>query len=121
MKSICFTGHRKISEDTKTLSQKLYKKLEKAINDGVTDFYAGGAIGWDTLAAFTVIELRKNYPYIKLHLVIRAVESQVRKWKETDTDYLLAQRNEDFLAINGLNANVIARAEEVVFPAIVYA
>lgn len=53
--------------------------------------------------------------------VIRAVESQVRKWKETDTDYLLAQRNEDFLAINGLNANMIARAEEVVFPAIVYA
>ena len=83
MKSICFTGHRKISEDTKTLSQKLYKKLEKAINDGVTDFYAGGAIGWDTLAALTVVELRKNYPYIKLHLVLPCPPNeQSRLWSD---------------------------------------
>ena len=83
IKSVCFTGHRKISEDTKTLSQKLYKKLEKAINDGVTDFYAGGAIGWDTLAALTVIELRKNYPYIKLHLVLPCPpDEQSRLWSD---------------------------------------
>ena len=83
MKSVCFTGHRKISEDTKTLSQKLYKKLEKAINNGVTDFYAGGAIGWDTLAALTVIELRKNYPYIKLHLVLPCPpDEQSRLWSD---------------------------------------
>lgn len=70
MMSICFTGHREINDDINVLSQRLYQKLESAVMYGIYDFYCGGAIGWDTLAALTVIKLRKKYPHIKLHLVL---------------------------------------------------
>lgn len=43
MKSVCFTGHRKISGDIKILESKLYSVLENYIkNHGLTDFYAVG-------------------------------------------------------------------------------
>lgn len=44
MKSLCFTGHRTLSEDSRVLSKWLYQKLEETIKNGVTDFFAGGAI-----------------------------------------------------------------------------
>ena len=50
-----------------------------------------------------------------------AVEDQVEKWKKTESDYLLAVKNKDFLTQVGLFENMKARAEELMFPAIVYA
>lgn len=71
MKSACFTGHRKISEDITEIQKNLYNTLENYINNhGLTDFYAGGAVGWDTISAVTVLELRKIYPQIRLHMVL---------------------------------------------------
>ena len=37
---------------------------------GYTDFRAGGAIGFDTIAALTVLDLKEKYPHVKLHLVL---------------------------------------------------
>lgn len=78
MKSACFTGHRNINENTEIL----YNVLEYYIkNHGLTDFYAGGAVGWDTLAEFTVLKLKKIYPHIRLHLVLPCSnKEQTAKW-----------------------------------------
>ena len=84
MKSICFTGHRKISHDIQNLKAALSDSLEKYITDkGITDFYCGGAVGFDMLAEQTVSELREKYPEIKLHLVLPCpYEDQTAKWDE---------------------------------------
>ncbi len=65
-----FTGHRdvprerynEIYDQTVSLIQSLYR-------EGITNFVCGGAIGYDTLAARAVIELRELLD-IKLHLVL---------------------------------------------------
>lgn len=49
MKNISFTGHRMIAK--KHISHVLHQLqiiLTLAVEAGYTDFYAGGAIGWDT-------------------------------------------------------------------------
>lgn len=82
MKSACFTGHRIIHGDKEELATRLYGVLENYIkNCGLTEFYAGGAVGWDTLSALTVLELKKVYPHIHLHLVLPCSnEEQTEKW-----------------------------------------
>ena len=81
MGSACFTGHRVIPQ-TEEIKERLYSVLERWIcTKGITDFYAGGAVGWDTLAAATVLKLREVYPQVKLHLVLPcASEQQTAKW-----------------------------------------
>lgn len=84
MKSICFTGHRQIDESS-ALKECLQKKLKEMIAAGCTDFYAGGAIGWDTLCAGTILTLRGGYPHIRLHLVLPcSPEEQTAKWKDAE-------------------------------------
>ena len=80
--SACFTGHRNIVTDKVMLSEQLYAILEKLItSQGVTDFYAGGAYGFDALASFTVLKLRENYPQVKLHLILPcSKDEQTKQW-----------------------------------------
>ena len=68
MKDVCFTGHRNIQFGQ--YREKLYDTLDKLINDGSDMFYAGGAAGFDTLAAQTVLDLKVMYPWISLVLVL---------------------------------------------------
>lgn len=83
-KNICFTGHRNVKE-TADLKNALIKQLVKLINEGATNFYAGGAVGWDTLCESVVIELRERFPHIKLHLILPCpAEEQTEKWREDD-------------------------------------
>ena len=82
MKTCCFTGHR-IIKITPELVQRLKDALIKLIEQGVTDFYNGGAIGFDMLCAETVIELKAEYPDIKLHLLLPCPpEDQVKGWNK---------------------------------------
>ena len=67
MKDVCFTGHRSI---VSPLYDKLRRTIERLINEGSDMFYAGGALGFDMLAAETVIDLRAMYPWITLVLVL---------------------------------------------------
>ena len=50
----------------------------------------GGAVGWDALAALTVLKLRESYPEVKLHLVLPCpFDEQSAKWIEAQkTEYL---------------------------------
>ena len=80
----CFTGHRKIPEcELETLKSALLAAIEEKINEGFLYFGAGGALGFDTLAAKAVIELRKSHPEIKLILVLPC-ENQSARWNESD-------------------------------------
>lgn len=86
MKNItcCFTGHRHIPlSKRKAVVQRLKTELSALINNGYQFFMAGGALGFDTLAALTVLELKKEYGYIRLILVLPC-ENQTRGWNETD-------------------------------------
>ena len=50
----------------------------------MTDFYDGGAIGFDMLAAETVIDLKAEYPDIKLHMLLPCPpEEQVKGWNKS--------------------------------------
>lgn len=86
--SACFTGHRKITEDREKLSERLYALLESLVTEQrITDFYTGGAIGFDTLAALTVLRLRESYPHIRLHLVLPCpFEEQSAGWTDTQKE-----------------------------------
>lgn len=79
MSSCCFTGHRKI-ENREKLQKDLLTVLETLIKNGATDFYAGGAIGFDTLAADAVLRLREKYPHIRLHLVLPCSRDEQTKY-----------------------------------------
>lgn len=78
----CFTGHREIPVlKVASLKRKLKKTLEELIAEGICYFGAGGALGFDTLAAQTVLDLRQQYPQIKLILVLPCL-SQASSWSE---------------------------------------
>lgn len=80
--SACFTGHRDLSESERSLSKRLYALLEKLVaEEGISDFYAGGAVGFDTVAEKCVLRLREKYPQVKLHLVLPCSnEEQTKNW-----------------------------------------
>lgn len=71
-KTCCFSGHRELPAEK---VQQLATKIEKAVRDlivkhGVCYFGVGGAIGFDTLAAKVLFQMRKSeFPQIKVILV----------------------------------------------------
>lgn len=83
-RTCCFTGHR-------TIPQHQYDRIYKALKSEVINlieagycyFGTGGALGFDTLAAQVVLELRRIYPSIKLILVLPCIE-QTRGWSAND-------------------------------------
>lgn len=82
----CFTGHREIPAlQLISLRRKLKRTIVSCIKDGYRFFGAGGALGFDTLAAKTVLDLKKDYPDIKLILVLPCL-NQTRGWKEADVE-----------------------------------
>ena len=83
-KTVCFTGHRDIPMLKKNaMIKRLKKTLIELIESGYCFFGAGGALGFDTIAAQTVLDLKKDYPHIKLILVLPCI-SQTRGWNESD-------------------------------------
>ena len=82
--SCCFTGHRNISGKKKEyIQEKLKNNIINAIQNGYTFFYAGGAVGFDTMAAQAVLELKAQYSNIKLILVLPCV-NQTEGWDQSD-------------------------------------
>ena len=80
----CFTGHRNVNEkDLPRLTQRLNETIEALIKQGVVFFGAGGAIGFDALASLAVLKYRKQYPAVKLIMVLPCI-NQDERWKESD-------------------------------------
>jgi len=80
----CFTGHRIIAQnELPALKRRLENTIETLINQGVIFYGCGGAVGFDTLAGFTVLHLKKKYNYIKLIMVLPC-RNQDLKWTQSD-------------------------------------
>lgn len=83
-KTCCFTGHRKIPTEQKAaVTVRLETVVDGLYRRGIRFFGAGGALGFDTLAAETVLRLRPVLPGVKLILVLPCL-SQAQRWSEED-------------------------------------
>ncbi len=100
-KACSFTGHRQIASGC---IAPLTALLDRAVNyvyeNGARDFYAGGALGFDTLAAEAVLRLREKYPDVRLHLVLPC-KNQTDRWSVRDKrkylDILAATDSYEFM------------------------
>lgn len=88
----CFSGHRSYKlpwgsneEDRryKRTKRKLEKIVEKAIRNRYDTFLCGMALGFDTMAAETVLSFKKKYPHIKL-IGVLPCKNQDLKWSNKD-------------------------------------
>lgn len=85
-KTCCFTGHREIpKQDRKKIAENLEKTVTDLIAKGYLYFGAGGAYGFDALAAQTVLRLKKRCPNIRLILVLPC-RTQTRGWDAKDVN-----------------------------------
>lgn len=85
-KTCCFTGHRIIPKaEIPQIKARLRQTIVELINDGIIYYGAGGALGFDTLAAQTILDLKADYPQTKLILVLPC-KNQSEKWKQKDID-----------------------------------
>ena len=84
-KTCCFTGHRHIPEkDYALIEEKLEQTIIKLYNNGIINYRAGGALGFDTLAAETVLRLRDgSLQNMRLILVLPCL-NQTKGWKAED-------------------------------------
>ena len=81
---VCFTGHRHIDYyDREDLMISLEIEIERRIQKGAEIFRAGGALGFDTMAALAVLKLKTKYPHIRLELILPC-PSQTQNWASAD-------------------------------------
>lgn len=80
----CFTGHRQLPPEERTeIANRLECVIAALYQKGVRYYGAGGALGFDTLAAQTVLHLRESCPDMKLTLVLPCL-TQTRGWRLED-------------------------------------
>ena len=97
IKACSFTGHRTIpARHKKNIQDLLMRAGEYAYTRGVRSFYAGGAVGFDTLAARAVISFRMTHPDLRLILVLPC-KNQSEKWGNAEVsayEYTLSLADE---------------------------
>ena len=82
--SCCFTGHRNLTRDEMVRAAgEIGKLLPRLIDRGITDFYAGGALGFDYAASVTVINSKRLYPELTLNLALPC-RGHTKNWSEAD-------------------------------------
>ena len=70
-KSLAFTGHRIVPvEKQDEIRARLVEAVSVASKSGITCFFSGMAMGFDLMAAETVLSLKGRYPDIRLIAVI---------------------------------------------------
>ena len=86
MKTCSFTGHRRIEPShAKALPELLSRAVNYAYENGCRRFIAGGAVGFDTLAAREVIKFRISHPDVSLILALPCA-NQEKNWSEQQKD-----------------------------------
>ena len=80
----CFTGHRQIPPEKRVeIAGQLERVIVSLYQRGIRFYGAGGALGFDCLAAQTVLRLRESCPGMKLILVLPCL-TQTRGWPAAD-------------------------------------
>lgn len=60
LKVACFSGHRRLPQDCTELQKSLEKATLTLIKQGIIFFGSGAALGFDQMAAKTVLKLKKR-------------------------------------------------------------
>ena len=96
MISICFTGHRPnklfgydiLTEGNQQICQQTYDIVEDIIKKDLNQeyvFYHGGALGYDFFSFFVIMNLKANYPKVKIKQIMTIpFKKQYIKWKKED-------------------------------------
>ena len=93
--SCFFTGHRRIEGNKQAVFMALKNNISYLYSLGVREFHAGGALGFDTVAAVTVIDLKRFHPDMKLILNL-PYRNQTDKWSVSDVEkYEYVLKNAD--------------------------
>jgi len=101
----CFTGHRYLYVSSiPQITKKLEAVLQSLIARGVSEFACGGALGFDMLAGYAVLELKRRFPHIRLVLILPC-RNQDARWPN--------QERERY-------RNLLAKADEVKYVAADY-
>ncbi len=80
----CFSGHRNIPEEIKKeIIKKTADTVRTLCSKGIKVFKAGGALGFDTLAALCVLEVKKDFPDVRLELELIA-KGQDNGWAPSE-------------------------------------
>ncbi len=97
---MCLTGHRYIAPDIrKTLKARLKDTVRQLYDRGYRLFLCGGALGFDTLGAQAVLELRDELPGLRLKMVLPC-RSQSSRWAPAD---------------QAVYTSILARADRVIW------
>lgn len=95
----CFTGHRVIaSKDKEKLVLDLEKAVEEVINKGVKHFICGGAIGFDTLAANTVLKMKEKYD-VFLEIAVPCKDQDAKWNKKQKEEYQKILKSADKVTV----------------------
>lgn len=85
-RTACFTGHRRIPKE---LEDEILRAVKRVIvslyNEGYRHFVAGGALGFDTIAARAVLAAKGYYGDVTLELCLPC-RNQTEKWNESDRE-----------------------------------
>ena len=82
----CFTGHRHLPpESADQMLFQLNRTLDILIRSGVSVFRAGGALGFDTVAALAVLDKKAQSPHIQLEMYIPC-RTQPSKWSSEERE-----------------------------------
>lgn len=86
-KSLAFTGHRTIPvERQNEIRARLVEAVSLACKSGITYFYSGMAMGFDLMAAETVLSLKGKYPEIRFIAVVPFIRQSCR-WSSIEKEH----------------------------------
>ena len=92
-----FTGHRRIKpQHLRKMPELISRAVAYAYSEGCRNFYSGGAVGFDTLAAREVIRFRISHPDVRL-IMLLPCETQSERWsglQKSSYEYILSASDE---------------------------
>ena len=99
MRAAAFTGHRDVEKsEYEHLTTAIFLTVDRLYREGVKTYYVGGALGFDTIAAVSVLNLKIKYPDLRLIVAVPCPD-QSAAWHASD---------------RALYDSILRRADEVV-------
>ena len=108
MKTLCFTGHRPQkmggfgnSPKVQSIKKALREEIILSLKEGYERFISGGALGVDQWAIEILIDLKKEYPNLKI-VIARPFPSQDKIWPEDSRKHFikLCQQSDEVVDVN---------------------